>query len=224
MPTTRLNHTSLRQQVYEVLREDLGRGDLRPGATLNLNEMSERLGVSRTPLREALLRLESEGFVTIRPRSGIVVRELTVENIRNLYQMIGALEASVILTEHSRLTDERVTAMRAANDAMRSALERDDFDAYYAANLELHDGYLGLSANSELVQQVGIMKQRLYDFPRRREFVKEWELASTGEHEAIVGALEQSDWTEAARLVRDVHWSFAVQETFIRRYYLEETA
>jgi len=224
MPTyqPRLNHASLRQQVYDVLCEDLGRGELRPGATINLDQVAKRLGVSRTPLREALLRLESEGFVTIRPRSGVVVRELSEEDIRNLYQMIGALEASVILIEHERLTDERVAAMRVANDAMRSALEQDDFDAYYAANLELHDGYLDLSANAELVRQVGIMKRRLYDFPRKRNFVKEWERASTGEHEAIVTALEAGDWTEAARLVRDVHWSFVVQEGFIRRYYLEE--
>ncbi|MCP4572807.1 MAG: GntR family transcriptional regulator [bacterium] len=218
----RLNHTSLRQQVYEVLCEDLGRGDLRPGATINLDRVAERLGVSRTPLREALLRLENEGFVTIRPRSGVVVRELSEEDIRNLYQMIGALEGSVIATEYGRLTGEGFAAMGAANDAMRSALARDDFDTFYVANLEFHNAYLDQSANAELVRQVGIMKRRLYDFPRKRTFVKEWELASTGEHEAIVAALEKSDWIEAARLVRDVHWSFAVQEQFIRRYYLEE--
>jgi len=222
MGTVRLNHASLRTQVYDVLRADLDAGVLRPGDTINLDEVAGRLGVSRTPLREALLRLELEGFVTIRPRSGVIVRTLTEQDIRNLYQMIGALEASVLAVERERVTASRVAAMRAANDAMREALAADDFDLYYAANLALHDGYLRLSRNAELVHQVTVMKQRLYDFPRKRSFVKEWEQASTGEHDRIVAALEQGDAREAARVVRDVHWSFAVQERFIRRYYLDE--
>lgn len=218
----RLNTTSLRAQVYEVLRADLEAGGLAPGQTISLDQVAERLGVSRTPLREALLRLELEGFVTIRPRSGVVVRTLDERDIRNLYQMIGALEASVLTAEHDRLTPAGIAAMRSANDAMRAALAADDFDRYYAANLALHDGYLRLSRNAELVHQVTVMKQRLYDFPRKRAFVKEWEEVSTGEHDAIVGALERGDYGEAARLVRDVHWSFVVQERFIRRYYLAE--
>ena len=222
MTATRLNHASLRAQVYDVLRADLDAGALLPGATISLDEVAGRLGVSRTPLREALLRLELEGFVTIKPRSGVVVRTLTERDIRNLYQMIGALEASVLLVERERLTRDRIVAMRAANDAMREALDADDFDLYYSANLALHDGYLRLSRNAELVHQVTVMKQRLYDFPRKRTFVKEWEQASTGEHDRIVAALERGDAAEAARLVRDVHWSFAVQERFIRRYYLDE--
>ena len=222
MTATRLNHASLRAQVYDVLRADLDAGALLPGATISLDEVAGRLGVSRTPLREALLRLELEGFVTIKPRSGVVVRTLTERDIRNLYQMIGALEASVLLVERERLTRDRIVAMRAANDAMREALDADDFDLYYSANLALHDCYLRLSRNAELVHQVTVMKQRLYDFPRKHTFVKEWERASTGEHDRIVAALERGDAEEAARLVRDVHWSFAVQERFIRRYYLEE--
>ena len=222
MTGLRLNTASLRAQVYEVLRADLDAGALAPGQTISLDQVAARLGVSRTPLREALLRLELEGFVTIRPRSGVVVRTLDERDIRNLYQMIGALEASVLETEHGQLTAAGIAAMRQANDTMRAALAADDFDRYYGANLALHDGYLRLSRNAELVQQVTVMKQRLYDFPRKRAFVKEWEEASTGEHDAIVRALEDGDHREAARLVRDVHWSFAVQERFIRRYYLAE--
>jgi len=219
---TALNRTSLREQVYDVLRRELEAGRLEPGHSLNLDEMAARLGVSRTPLREALLRLEVEGFVTIRPRSGVLVRRLSAKDIRNLYQMIGALESSVLLSEQGHLTRAHVAEMRSANDAMIRALAADDFDRYYAANLALHDGYLRLSRNGELIHQVTIMKQRLYDFPRKGAFIKEWETASTREHDAIIAALENDDPAEAARLVRDVHWSFAVQERFIRRYYRDE--
>jgi DNA-binding GntR family transcriptional regulator len=218
----RINGISLREQVYDILREDLEAGVLAPGQTIKLDEMAGRLGISRTPLREALLRLEQEGFVTIKPRSGITVRILTEEDIRNLYQMIGALEASVLLTEQKALTTDRIAAMRGFNEQMQAAVAAGDFDSYYRANLALHDSYLELSANRELVRQVTVMKQRLYDFPRKRNFLRDWEEASCGEHELIVAALERGDHREAARLVRDVHWSFSVQENFIRKYYLSE--
>ena len=217
-----LNRTSLREQVYEILRAALDSGEMRAGQAIKLDLIADQLGVSRTPLREALLRLEVEGFVIIRPRSGIEVRRLTEKNIRNLYQMIGALEASVLLNEEAARTPDRISTMEQANAEMRAALEADDFEAYYTANLKLHNAYIEMSSNDELVQRLKTMKQRLYDFPRRPEFVKEWEVASTSEHEQIVAALAGGDVREAARLVQEVHWSFAVQEKFIRRYYLTE--
>jgi DNA-binding GntR family transcriptional regulator len=217
-----LPRISLREQVYTILRDYLNEGGLRPGQAINLDAIAAQLGISRTPLREALLRLEVEGFVTIRPRSGIVVRTLTETDIRNLYQLIGALEASVLLCEQQALTPARIEAMAQANTEMRVALAGDDFDAYYAANLTLHNAYIEMSQNDELIVRLKIMKQRLYDFPRKRDFVKEWEVASTGEHEQIVTALQVGDVREAARLVQEVHWSFAVQEKFIHRYYLDE--
>ncbi len=217
-----LNQISLRQQVYDVLRVYLNTGQLKRGQTVNLDAIAAELGISRTPLREALLRLEVEGFVSIRPRSGVVVRHLTETDIRNLYQMIGALEASVLLVEKDRLTAERIETMEKANAEMRRTLACDYFDGYYEANLVLHNAFVDMSTNSELVQRIKIMKERLYDFPRKRTFVKEWEVASTGEHELIVKALKVGDVPGAARLLQEVHWSFDVQEKFIRCYYLQE--
>ena len=220
--TLSVNRASLREQVYEILRDQLETGDLKPGSVIRQDEIAQQLGVSRTPLREALLRLEQEGFVIIKPRSGILVRRLTEQTIRNLYQMIGALEASVLVTESASLTDEKIARMRRHNDEGRAALKVNDFDRYYRANLALHDSYLQLSNNRELVRNVTAMKQRLYDFPRKRTFVKEWELASVDEHEEIISHLETGDFAWAAEIVRDVHWSFEVQKDFIRSYYLDE--
>jgi len=217
-----LKKISMREQVYGILRDALTGSGLKPGEAVSLDEIAGQLGVSRTPVRDALLRLETEGFVTIRPRSGISVRVLTREDIRNLYQMIGALEASVLVAESHLLTTEKIADMRAHNDACRTALEEDDFDRYYTANLEMHAGYLELSANRELVHHVSVMKQRLYDFPRKGAFVKEWELTSTDEHEEIISHLEAGDFSWAAEVVRDVHWSYTVQERFIELYYRDE--
>lgn len=218
----RINNISLRQQIYEILRGDLKQGLLRPGDPIKLDDVAARLGVSRTPLREALLQLELEGFVVIKPRSGIIVRSLTLDDIRNLYQMIGALESSIILDEGHRLTAGQVEEMGQWNRAMKLAVAQGDFEKYYAANLALHNSYIDLSTNRELVRLVTTMKQRLYDFTPRRDILRDWEQASTLEHEKVVAALANKDLQEAARLIREVHWSFEVQEKFIRKYYLPE--
>ena len=220
--TISVHRSSLREQVYDILRDQLDSGELEPGNPIRQDDIAAQLGVSRTPMREALLRLEQEGFVTIKPRSGISVRRLTEQDIRNLYQMIGALEASVLVTESASLTDEKIARMRRHNDEGRAALTVNDFDRYYNTNLALHDSYLQLSGNRELVYTVTAMKQRLYDFPRKRTFVKQWELASVDEHEEIISHLEAGDFAWAAEIVRDVHWSFEVQKDFIYSYYRDD--
>ena len=216
-----LNTNSLRRQVYDWLSAALTRGELSPGDVIKPDAISAALGISRTPLRDALLQLEWEGFVTIRPRSGCVVRALTAEDIRDLYQMLGALESSVILSEWKRIDAAVTDRMRALDAEMRAALERDDFAGYYAANVAFHGAYLDLSTNGELVRRVDVMRRRLYDFPRRAEFVKEWETASTDEHLRLVALLEGDDPRAAADFVRDVHWSWDVQRPFILKYYPE---
>jgi DNA-binding GntR family transcriptional regulator len=219
-----LNFKSLREQVYDYLRLAMNRGELAPGALINLNEISRRLGISKTPLRDALIQLEVEGFVTILPRRGCVVNALTRREIKDLYQVIGALESAVISDQFSKITPEITATMKRLNQEMRSALDDDDFDRYYAANLQMHDCYLDLSSNASLRRIVKTMKQRLYDFPRKQAFVKEWEVSSTKEHEELIRLLESGDADAASSYIRNVHWSFEVQQRFIEQYYLPERA
>jgi DNA-binding GntR family transcriptional regulator len=212
---------SLRQQVYDFLRRQMNSGELRPGSAINLGEMSSRFGISRTPLREALLQLEAEGFVTIYPRRGIVVNPLTENDIRHAYEVIGALEASVIFNERERITPSETGLMRELNELMRRSLDNDDFAEFYDHNVAFHNVYLDLTDNRGLIRTAMTLKQRLYDFPRRKGFVKEWETVSTGEHERFIQLLESGDPKAASDYMRDVHWSFEVQKPWIRRYYSE---
>ena len=210
---------SLREVVYDHLRELLNEGRLRPGSYLDLNALAEEIGTSRTPLRDALLRLESEGFVEILNRKGVRITRLTLDSIRHMYEMLGALESTVLRSVAPRITSETVIRMDRLNQEMAAALDAGDFGRYYEANLAFHDAYRNLSDNDELIRVMHLLKQRLYDFPRLTGYVPEWERASIGEHEALVRLLQQGRVGEAADLLRDVHWSFPYQEPFIRRYY-----
>ena len=209
---------SLREQVYEYLKREMNDGRLKQGAFLNLNEISKELGMSKTPLRDALFQLEAEGFVTIYPRRGVMVNTLDLETIRNIYEILGALEGSVMVHVALKFRDEDARRMYLLNEGMKSSLEENDFDLFCRQNLDFHDTYLGLSENSDLLHTVKILKERLYDFPRSKGFVKEWEVNSTREHDDLVDLVTRKDFNGAAEFIRDVHWSFSVQERFIRKY------
>lgn len=210
---------SLREVVYETLRERVNQGRLRPGSYLDLNALAAEIGTSRTPLRDALLRLESEGFVQIENRKGVRVTELTLDWIRDIYEILGGLESVALRSVADRMGPEAIARMEALNEEMSRALDDSDFARYYATNLAFHDVYLDLSTNGELVRRIHILKQRLYDFPRLKGFVPEWERESVIEHAELVERLRRGEVTQAADLLRDVHWSFSHQERFIRRYY-----
>ena len=210
---------SLREQVYDYLRAQMASGGLQPGAFLDLNELADRLGVSRTPLREALLNLESQGFVTVLPRRGFQLNELALDDIRHFYEIIGALEASALRTVGYSLTPADFAHMRALDDQMKTAVAARDFDRYYAANLAFHDVYLARSDNRRLVAQVHLLKQRLYDWPRRHSMMQAWEQHSVVEHEEFLTLLERGNIDAAADHLQHVHWSFTVQEQYIRAYY-----
>lgn len=217
-----LNHTSLREQVYEYLRGSINRGELTPGTFLDQKRISAELGISRQPLRDALIQLEAEGFVSILPRRGVVVNQLTLEDIRHLYEVIGALEGAAVVSVINEMKVPHFEDMRTLNADMVLAIDDGDFDTYYSLNLAFHNVFLGLSDNEALVRTVEVAKQRLYDFPRAKDFVPEWEFASTGEHSEFVDYLERCDGRGAADYLRDVHWSFGVQQPFILLYYFPE--
>jgi len=210
---------SLKELVYDYLGRQLSEGGIRPGEAINLDATSRRLGVSKTPLREALIMLEMEGFVTISPRRGIFVRGLGREEIRDIYQVIGALESTAMLESADRFGQAQAVRMQSLNRRMQEALARDDFNEYYARNLDFHSTYLELPGNQVLLRTITVLKKRLYDFPRQTGFLKEWEEASILEHQRIAELAAAGDFRAAADYIREVHWSFRVQERFIDRYY-----
>lgn len=128
----------------------------------------------------------------------------------------------MIRTESARITASVSNRMKRLNDEMAGALRDDDFDHFYSANLELHECFLALSPNQRLLDLVRTMKHRLYDFPRKKTFVKDWELRSIDEHAELIRLLEVGDARAAADYIREVHWSFEVQKPFIQQYYLSE--
>ncbi len=215
-----LNLKSLKDQVYEYLREQMRRGKILPGSIINMDETANKLGVSKTPLRDALLQLEMEDFVSILPRRGVVVNVLTLRDIRNYYEIIGALESIALLLAADKIKNSDIKTMEKLMDGMKKAIDDNNFDLYYERNVKFHNVFLNLCGNEKLIKTVNNLKKRLYDFPRQEGFVKEWEeMSNSKEHREIFNLIKGGKFQEAALYVRDVHWSFQVQERFVNRYY-----
>lgn len=219
-----LNVTSLKEQIYEYLREQMQKGEIRPGSVINMDETSKKLGISKTPLRDALLQLEMENFVSIIPRRGVVVNLLTLQDIREYYEIIGALESTALMYAFDKITQEDIHALQSLNNEMEDAIQQDDFLLYYKMNLIFHNAFLNMCRNNNLVKIVNNLKRRLYDFPRQEGFVKKWEIASIREHKELVKLISKGKQKDAASFIRDVHWSYDVQERFIKEYYKQAAA
>ena len=121
------NHL-LRQQVYEYLRKKLKSDTLKPGNTVRIKQLSEELGISRTPLRDALLQLQTEGFVTFLPQRGILINKVSEIDIQNFYEVLGALDSRGLLTVFACIGPQEVEKMSALNEDMFQQVGN---EAYY---------------------------------------------------------------------------------------------
>ena len=207
------NHL-LRVQVYDYLQEQMRIGALIPGASISVNTMIKELGVSRTPLREALLLLQEQGFVTIQPQRGVSINNLTLEDVKDIYEILGGIESRVILSVFSKIGSREIQLMQKLNQKIESTLEEDDIVKHNLANIQFHDVFLNLSENNRLLRYVKNLKMQLYDFPRR-DYGKQWNMKNLHEHKEFVKLIQEAKALDAADYLRDIHWAFESPDSFV---------
>ncbi len=219
-----LDVRSLRQQIYEYLQKEIQAGRLVPGSFIKLNEISKHLGVSKTPLRDAILQMECEGFVSILPRRGVLLKRLTLEEIKDILEILGALESAALRSVFNKITPRRIKRMEALNAEMRRCIQEKTFEEfdpqYYSLNIAFHDVFLELSNNASMKQLMATMKQRLYDFPRLA-YMKEWEWANCDEHERFIDYIRKGEKDAAAQFWQETHWGFEAQKPYIIEFYAQ---
>lgn len=216
-----LQFSSLSEQVYAYLRRQMNEGDLVPGSTINIGEIAEQLGISKTPLRDALIHLELEGFVTIIPRRGVKVNELNIQDVKNAYDAIGLIEAHIVTECFEKINKIHIAQLEALNEKMIEDINNGDFSTLFKTNLDFHNIYLDVSDNETLKKFILPIKHRLYDFPRQN-YLKDWELTNCQEHATFIEHLKSGNREGAAHILKDVHWSFQFQKKNIYNFYGRE--
>lgn len=209
---------SRRDEVYAHLLSQMNDGRMLPGSIINMNSLCEELSISRTPLRDALIRLDAEGIVTIRPRSHIAVNSLTVEEFEHLYDLIGAIEAALIRNSFAKYDPRVLDAMKFLNREMEEALHGDDIRRFEHFHYRFHHVFPLLSGNTHAKRVLAPMKNRIWDFPKR-SFFKDWFWASVTEHWTIISLIEQGKREEVTSFMRERHWGFAFNRDSIRKTY-----
>ncbi|MCG8641687.1 MAG: GntR family transcriptional regulator [Desulfobacterales bacterium] len=209
---------SLREMVYSYFCDQMKTGILVVGDFIDQAEICEKLGISRAPLRDALIQLETEGFVSIRPRRGVFIKPLTLKDIKESYDVLGALEASVILSVFDKITKKHICKMKEINHNLLNALECSDFELYYKLNGDFHDTFLDIEDNQLIKKIIAPIKQRLYDFPLRN-YDPEWEKNNLKEHDRLIESLEKKNRQGAASILQYEHWSFSLQNEHIKSFY-----
>lgn len=201
----KLDSASLRERVYAALRDALVSGELAPGARLRDQALAAQLGVSRTPVREALQRLEDEGLVVTAPRAATRVAPLDARAAREAFPVVAALHALATRVGVPRLTPTDLAAMRSANADLAAhiaALDAERIRHAIAADDRFHGVLLDAADNREITGAL----EHLMPKVRRLEFAQFGSLAgrkSVRQHEAIIAAGERGTAEEAAGLVEE---------------------
>lgn len=207
VPTQRAVHrrSLLRDDVYLSLRDAIVRGELAPGERLRDAELSAWLGVSRTPIREALLRLGRAGLVVATPGRITAVAPEDPQRVRWAQQIAGELHSLATRLATGLMTDEDHAEMEAANEELRQALEQDDAEAAIRADDDFHSVPVRVSQNPLIADQLeGVMLML-----RRAEYLHFGTIEggiSPEHHEAILAAMRSGDAAAAAELARE-NWS-----------------
>ncbi|WP_295854074.1 GntR family transcriptional regulator [uncultured Xylophilus sp.] len=210
--------------TYDALRRRILDNAWPPGHQALEQEIALELGVSRTPVREALIRLEREGLVQVIPRRGMRVLPMSATDMRELYEILTALESLAAETLANRKpSDAELAPLLQATDAMEQALARDDLDAWAAADEDFHARLVTLAGNRLLAEAVFGHWDRAH---RARMFTLRLRPApvhSTQEHRALVECLRAGDSAGAAAVNR-AHRQRASREllAIFERYRLQQ--
>jgi len=198
-----VENLTLWQRVYDHLRAEILSGRLGPGTELAEVALSEQLGVSRGPLREAIGRLASEGLVTVRPRRGAVVRSLSKQEFVELYQVREALEMLAVRLAVPRLGDEGVAELERLVAAMTAHAERDEVTEFFEANSAFHLRLVEAAGNAKLHELYAQLLAQLGRY-RLRSLTLRGNLGrSVAEHAAILRAVKRGDADRAAHLMSE---------------------
>lgn len=194
-------HKTLREQIASSLRESIIKGELHPGQKLTEPELADRLGISRTPIREAFRQLESEGFLTVIPRRGAVVSSISQEEIEDFYEIKSLLEGYAARIAASRITARDIEKLEKLNDQLLELARQEDVEAFFRKNNEFHNTFIALCGNDKLLEiRLGLV-QRFLRFRLQALSVPGRLMKSVEQHKLIIDALSRKDGDLAESLV-----------------------
>jgi DNA-binding GntR family transcriptional regulator len=191
------SYQPLREVVCETLRDAIRKGILKPGERLMEIQLAEELGVSRTPVREAIRKLELEGYVIMMPRRGTYVANLSIRDVNEVFEIRTSLDSLASGLAAERITDEELERLQRLLVLISEYVETNDMEKIVETDTEFHDLLYQASRNTRLVGIIFNLREQLTRF-RTTSMAFPGRLAATlEEHRRIVEAIAQGDVKEA---------------------------
>ena len=190
------------QRLKQRIEDEIVSGELALGSRLDENQLAIRFGVSRTPIREALLQLAATGLIQTKPRRGAIVSAPEPHLLLAMFETMAEIEAACGRLAARRLASTDAAALQAALTGCRAAMVAEDAEAYYAENYVFHSVVYRASHNDFLADQALSLHRRLAPYRRLQLRVRQRVPQSLAEHEAIVAAILAGDATQAADALR----------------------
>ena len=201
---TEYQYMPLRDVVFHTLRRGIMQGDLKPGERLMEIKLANRLGVSRTPIREAIRMLELEGLVVMIPRKGAQVAEITEKDLKDVLEVRMGLEELAVKFACQRITEEQLDNLYHASRKFEEAVKREDLTELAQADVDFHDLIYKATGNERLVQLLNNIREQMYRY--RVEYLKDEDIRGSlvQEHDTLLEKLSQRD-LEGAKQVTQSH-------------------
>lgn len=204
MTSAPLPRLALYEEVAEVLRQRIFHHELEPGAWIDELKIAEEIGISRTPMREALKVLAAEGLVTMKVRRGAYVTEISEKDLREVYHMLGLLESDAVAVVARTATPEQLGLLQTLHEELEASAH--DREAFFAVNERFHLQLLALADNRWRDQMVADLR-KVMKLNRHNSLLKQGRIEdSLQEHRAIMQAL-QTHQPEVAMQAMQAHFA-----------------
>lgn len=202
LPKRSRKQPTLAVHLVEQLRQLIFDGDLEPGSRLQEAELSQRFGVSRTPLREALKLLTAEGLITFQPNRGATVTQLSLDELAETFPVMGVLEALAGELAARHASESDLEELRQLHDEIVERYESRDLKTYFSANQRFHERLVDAAHNETLASHYHQLAGRVRRARYRANLSHERWAQSVEEHRQIIAALETRDGETLGRVLR----------------------
>jgi DNA-binding GntR family transcriptional regulator len=193
---------SLGGQVYEKLKRAIVHGELKPSSRIVETRVAEALGISRTPVREAIHKLEREGFIRQDPRGGFFVMGLTLADIEETFGIRSALESYAARLAALKHRPEDLNPLERKLEEYQAHLDRGELEALPRINTEFHDLLYGLSRSPRLIRMIGDLRDQIYRFRKAILRVEEMARTSNQDHREMLELIRKRNGEGVEEIVR----------------------
>lgn len=200
---TKILQRNLYREVADRIGDLIEHGELAPGDRISEKQLCDRFGVSRTPLREALKVLASEGLIELLPNRGARVVRLTMKMVKDTYDLMAALEGLSGELACQRITPGEVDAIRHLHNSMLQHYRERNLMAYFQVNQQIHESILAASGNEVLQEMYNNLSQRVKRVRYSKKMTERFWSQAVEDHENMMTALEQRDGKQLGQILRD---------------------